>query len=57
MKRILHILTDTNIGGAGVLLLCQLKYFDRDRFDIKVVLPRGSELAGDVGSAVSLNKL
>lgn len=45
MKRILHILTDTNIGGAGVLLLCQLKYFDRERFDIKVVLPRGSELA------------
>ena len=45
MKRILHILTDTNIGGAGVLLMCQLKYFDRRRFDIKVVLPRGSELA------------
>ena len=44
MYRLLHIITDTNIGGAGVLLLCQLKYFDRGRFDIAVVLPRGSAL-------------
>lgn len=44
MYRLLHIITDTNIGGAGVLLLCQLKYFDRGRFDISVVLPRGSAL-------------
>ena len=44
MYRLLHIITDTNIGGAGVLLLCQLKYFDRTKFDISVVLPRGSEL-------------
>lgn len=44
MYRLLHIITDTNIGGAGVLLLCQLKYFDRGRFDISVVLPQGSAL-------------
>ena len=44
MYRLLHIITDTNIGGAGVLLLCQLKYFDRAKFDICVVLPRASEL-------------
>lgn len=44
MYRLLHIITDTNIGGAGVLLLCQLKYFDRTKFDISVVLPRQSEL-------------
>lgn len=44
MYRLLHIITDTNIGGAGVLLLCQLKYFDRTKFDIGVVLPRESEL-------------
>lgn len=48
MYRLLHIITDTNIGGAGVLLLCQLKYFDRTRLDISVVLPRGSALASRV---------
>ena len=45
MIRLLHIITDTNVGGAGVLLLCQLKYFNREKFEISVVLPRGSELA------------
>ncbi|HHT54144.1 MAG TPA: glycosyltransferase [Clostridiales bacterium] len=44
MIKILHVLTDTNTGGAGVLLLNQLKHFDREVFDISVVLPRGSEL-------------
>lgn len=44
MYKLLHIITDTNTGGAGVLLLNQLKHFDRGLFDISVVLPRGSEL-------------
>ncbi len=46
----MHILTDTNIGGVGVLLLNQLKHFDRTKFDISVVLPRGSELVPRVGA-------
>lgn len=45
MYRLLHIITDTNIGGAGILLLNQLRHFDRDRFDVTVALPQGSELA------------
>lgn len=44
MYRLLHIITDTNIGGAGVLLLNQLRHFDRQSFDITVMLPHGSEL-------------
>lgn len=44
MYRLLHIITDTNIGGAGILLLNQLRYFDRSCFDITVMLPHGSEL-------------
>ena len=44
MYRLLHVITDTNIGGAGILLLNQLRHFDRSRFDVSVVLPRGSEL-------------
>lgn len=43
--KILHVLSDTNIGGAGILLLNCLRHFDRARFDVKVVLPRGAELS------------
>lgn len=42
MIKVLHILTDTNIGGAGTLLINYLKNFDREKFLIKVILPSGS---------------
>jgi glycosyltransferase involved in cell wall biosynthesis len=42
--KIIHVLSDTNIGGAGQLLLNQLKHFDKDKFLIKVVLPKDSLL-------------
>lgn len=42
--KILHVLSDSNIGGAGILLLNCLAHFDRSVFDIKVVLPMGAEL-------------
>ncbi|MBE6538958.1 MAG: glycosyltransferase, partial [Ruminococcaceae bacterium] len=42
--KILHVLSDTNIGGAGMLLLHCLRHFDKSKFDIKVVLPRDAEL-------------
>lgn len=48
MLKLVHILTDTNIGGAGVLLLNQLKNIDRDRFEVSLVLPCGAELAREV---------
>ncbi len=44
MIKVLHILTDTNIGGAGTLLVNYLKNFDREKFLIKVILPKGSLL-------------
>ena len=44
MKKILHILTDSNIGGAGTHLLNILKFYDRSRFIIEVALPQGSRL-------------
>ncbi|MBE6598067.1 MAG: glycosyltransferase [Ruminococcaceae bacterium] len=44
MIKILNILTDTNIGGAGRLLVNYLHCHDREKFLIKVVLPVGSEL-------------
>ncbi len=42
--KVIHAITDTNIGGAGVLLLSCLRHSDRERFDISVVLPRGAAL-------------
>ena len=44
MIKILNVLTDTNIGGAGRLLVNYLHNFDRSRFDSAVVLPRDSRL-------------
>jgi len=48
--KILHILSDTNIGGAGKLLLNQLKHFDREKFLIKVILPKSSLLKTEIES-------
>lgn len=45
MIKLLHVISDSNIGGAGTLLLNYLVEADRKCFDIKVVLPRGSALA------------
>ena len=44
MIKILHFITDTNIGGAGNLLCQQLKSMDDKRFDITVALPKDSAL-------------
>lgn len=48
MIKVMNILTDSNIGGAGRCLVNYLKYCDRSRFDIRVVLPRGSLLIPEV---------
>lgn len=45
--KVLEIISDTNIGGAGRLLLTRLAESDREKFDIGVVLPVGSELIGE----------
>lgn len=42
--KVLHILTDKNIGGAGRWLLYYLKYHNRNAFQVKVVLPHDSLL-------------
>lgn len=43
--RVLNIISDTNIGGAGRCLINFLKYYDRTRYDVGIVLPKGSALA------------
>lgn len=44
MIKVLNIISDTNIGGAGRVLINYLKYRDTERFDVAVALPRGSQL-------------
>ena len=42
--KVFHVLTDRNIGGAGRWLLNYLRYYDRGRFEVSVVLPADSLL-------------
>lgn len=44
MIKVLHVLTDTNIGGAGRYLFNLLSFQDKDRFQIMVACPGGGEL-------------
>jgi len=46
--KVIHIITDKNIGGAGRWLLNFLSYYDRDKLDVKVILPDDSLLAPEV---------
>ena len=43
--KVLHVISDTNIGGAGVLLSNLLTCFDKDKVESVVALPCGSRLA------------
>lgn len=42
--KILEIISDTNIGGAGMLLVSRLRHSDRRRFETSVLLPCTSQL-------------
>ena len=44
MTKILHVISDTNIGGAGRLLLGYLNSYSRDEFENTVLLPENSML-------------
>ena len=45
MIKILNIITDTNIGGAGNVLLNFMKKTDREEFDHTVIVPENARLA------------
>ena len=51
MIKVLNIISDTNIGGAGRLLLNYLRYTDRSRFETLAALPRGSLLKAPLEEA------
>lgn len=48
MIKVIHVLSDMKIGGAGRWLLNLLGTVDKGKFDIKVVLPEGSMLTAKV---------
>lgn len=48
MIKVIHVISDTNIGGAGYVVLNCLKHFDREKFLVKVALPAGSLLKPEV---------
>lgn len=42
--KVMHVITDTNFGGAGKYLYQICKYIDKDKFEILVLVPKGSVL-------------
>lgn len=44
MIKVCQVVSDTNIGGAGRYLLNYLKYYDRDKYKVSVVIPENSNL-------------
>lgn len=44
MIRVLNIISDSNIGGAGRVLLNYLQYTDKTQFEALIAVPRGSLL-------------
>jgi len=48
MIKVIQVSSDTNIGGAGKVLITILKNFDRKKFDMKVILPKNSLLKPEV---------
>ena len=48
MKKILHIISDSNIGGAGRYLITYLENCDKNTFDVGVVIPANSKLKPEI---------
>ena len=44
MIKVINVISDTNIGGAGKCLITYAEHADRSNFDLSVVLPSGSLL-------------
>ena len=51
MTRVMNIISDTNFGGAGRVILNYLRYADREQFEPLAARPRGSALKGPLEEA------
>lgn len=55
MIKVVNVISDTNVGGAGKCLINFCKNFNKEKFEITVVLPKGSELVKHLeGTSVKL---
>ena len=48
MLKVVNVISDTNIGGAGKCVLTFLKYYDKSKIDLTVVVPRASLLIPEI---------
>ncbi len=48
MLKVVNVISDTNIGGAGKCVLTFLKYYDRSKIDLTIVVPRASLLIPEI---------
>ena len=48
MIKVIEVSSDSNIGGAGRVLLILLKEMDRTKFDVSVILPENSLLKPEI---------
>lgn len=48
MTKVLNVISDTNIGGAGKCIINFCKNYNRKEFEIVVVLPKGSKLIDEL---------
>lgn len=48
MIKVINVISDMNIGGAGKCLIYFAQNFDREKFDVSVILPKGSALVDEL---------
>lgn len=48
MIKVLNVISDANIGGAGRCVLNFLKYYDRSKYEVSVALPQDSQLIPEI---------
>ncbi len=48
MIKVMHVLTDTNVGGAGRYLQTLLSCVDRSVYDVSIVLPKGAAMTAPI---------
>lgn len=53
--KILNIISDTNIGGAGKCIITYCKNMNTEKFDVSVVMPKGSLLKPEIEATRSKN--
>jgi L-malate glycosyltransferase len=50
MIKVIHVVTDMKIGGAGKWLLNFLMNYDKSKLDVKVAIPKGSMLKDEINT-------